>query len=143
MSCMRCHHAHIPSHSPTPSHMPMLSVTTQSLVVPMTHICRILTGSLEPTTSANGQLISSQPRLLITQLEVYVLIVCLIVGHITFRLTPQVSYTHRRTFRIIPQVSYTHLITFRIIPRVSYTHIPRRLTAPFFLLPTHITFHLN
>ena len=72
------------------------------------------------------------------------------LGNKTFRLTPQVSYTHTqnflddtagllhqyRTFRMIPRVSYTHTElsdntagllhpyrTFRIIPRVSYTHI--------------------
>ena len=38
MSCMECLHAHIPSHPPTPSHMPMPIVTTITSGTNDTHI---------------------------------------------------------------------------------------------------------
>ena len=134
MLCMECLHAHIPSHSPTPSHMPMPSVTT-------------FTGSTNDTQIPSPyQLTSTQckcqcatnPESIptpITQREVYVITLCLILGNGSFRITTRVSYTYR-TFRIIPRVSYTHRTfritsqvsythkTFRITPRVSYTHVP-------------------
>ena len=60
----------------------------------------------------------------ITQLEVYVLIVCLILGNQNFSAHTAGLLHPYITFRITPRVSYTHHKTFRIIPRVSYTQIP-------------------
>ena len=83
----------------------------------------------------------------ITQLEVYVLIVCLILGNQNFSANTAGLLHPYITFRITPQVSYTHHRTFRIIPRVSYTQIPgfspEEINDSFLLRPTHITCHLN
>ena len=59
----------------------------------------------------------------ITQLEVYVLIVCLILGNKTFRIIPRVSNTHTNFPDNISGLSHLY-ITFRIIPQVSHTQIP-------------------
>ena len=93
MSCMKCLHAHIPSHSPTPSHMPMPSVTTVTGSTNDTHIPspnRLTSTQCKCQWPTNTESIPTP----ITQLEVYVLTVCLILGNRTFRITPRISYTH-------------------------------------------------
>ena len=93
MSCMECLHAHIPSHSPTPSHMPMTSVTT---VIASTNDTHILSPYRLTNTKCKCQW-ATHPESIptpITKLEVYVITVCLFLGNRTFRITPWVSYTH-------------------------------------------------
>ena len=74
MSCMKCHHAHILSHSPIPSHIHMPSVKTVTCIT--NDPCIEPSPALLPNASANGQSIPSP----ITQPEVYVIImtVCLL-----------------------------------------------------------------
>ena len=62
MSCMKCHHAHIPSHSPTPSHMYMPNVKTVTGIT--NDPCIEPSPAPLPNASANGQPIPSQSRLL-------------------------------------------------------------------------------
>ena len=93
MSCMECLHAHIPSHSPTSSHMPMLSVTIFTGSTNDTHIpspYRLTSTQSKCQWATNPESIPTP----ITQLEVYVITVCLILGNRTFWIAPQVSYTH-------------------------------------------------
>ena len=93
MSCMKCHHAHIPSHSPTPSQMHMPSVKTVTgitndpciepsstpfpMQVPMVNQSRVNLDSYHITQSLcdKHDRVSS-------------------LGNKTFRITPRVSYTH-------------------------------------------------
>ena len=115
MSCMECLHAHIPSHSSTPSHMPMPSVTIVTSSTNDTHIpspYRLTSTQCKCQWATNLESIPTP----ITQLEVYVITVCLILGNITFRITPRVSYTHVLTFH------------------------RRGLMTPFLLRPTHINY---
>ena len=93
MSCMECLHAHILSHSSTPSHMPMLSGTT---VIGSTNDTNIPSPYRLTSIQCNCQWTTNPESIPthITQLEVYVLIVCPILGNRTFRITPRVSYTH-------------------------------------------------
>ena len=93
MSCMECLHAHISSRSQTSSHMPMSSVTT---VTASTNDTRIPIPYRFTSTQCKCQW-EINPKSIptpITQLEVYVLIVCLIFDNITFWITSRVSYTH-------------------------------------------------
>ena len=110
MSCMECLHAHIMSHSPTPSHMPMPSVT-------------IVTGSTNDTH------MPSTYRLTSTQCK------CQWATNPESIATPittrslcdnhdRVSSLGNRTFRFTPRVSYTHTELFGSHRRVSYTHVP-------------------
>ena len=110
MSCMECLHAHIPSHSPTPSHMPMPSVT---IVTGSTNDTNIPSPYRLPNTQFKCQWATNPESIPTptTQLEVNVVIVCLILGNGFFRITPRISYTHR-TFRITQRVSYTHVPSF-------------------------------
>ena len=79
MSCMECLHASIPSHSPTPSHMFMLSVTTVTGSTNDTHIpspYRLTSTQYKFQWATNLESIPTP----ITQLEVYVITmtVCLL-----------------------------------------------------------------
>ena len=127
MSCMKCPHAHIPSHSPIPPHMPMPSVTT---VTGCTNDTHILSPYRPTSTQCKCQWTTNPESILtaITQLEVYVLRVFLILGYKTFRITQQVSYTHTEFFG-----SHHGSLT----PKVLGFHL-RRLTTLFLLRPTHI-----
>ena len=72
MSCMECLHAHIPSHSQTPSHMSMLSVTTVTSSTNDTHIpspYRLTSTQCKCQWATNPESIQNP----ITQLEVYVI----------------------------------------------------------------------
>ena len=101
MSCMKCHHAHIPSHSPTASHMHMPSVKTVTGITndPM---YRALTGS---STQCKCQW-ATNPKSIptpITQPEVYVInmTVCLLWATEPFisqrgSLTPMFQAFHLR-----------------------------------------------
>ena len=113
MSCMECLHTHILSHSSTPSHTPMPSVTTITCSTNDTHI-RAPTDSLVPNASTNGKLIPTP----ITQLEVYVITMamCLLWATELFGL-PRGSLT--------PMFQAFHL---------------RGLTTSFLLRPTHINY---
>ena len=116
MSCLECLHAHIPSHPPTTSHMPMPSVTTVIGITNDTHILspyRLTSTQCKCQWATNLESIPTP----ITQLEVYVLIMCLILGNITFQITPCGSLT--------PMFQAFHL---------------RGLTVPFLLCPTHINY---
>ena len=93
MSCMECLHAHISSHSPTPSHMPIPSMKTVTSSTIDTHIPSpywFTSTQCKCQWTTNPELIST----LITQLEFYVITVRLILGNRTFRITLWVSYTH-------------------------------------------------
>ena len=94
MSCMKCHRAHIPSHSPTPSHMHMLSVKT-SLVLPMTHV--------------------SSPHWLHYPMQVP-------MGNQS-RVNPDSYLTTRNLCDKHDRVSSLGNRTFRITSRVSYTRV--------------------
>ena len=97
----------------------------------MTHIYRALTGTPVTNASANGQ----QSRV---NLDSY---------HTTRRLCDNhdcVSSLGNRTFRLMPQVSYTHTKLFgshcgSLTPMFQAFHL-RGLTAPFLLCQTHINF---
>ena len=85
MSCMRCHHAHIPSHSPTPSYMPMPSVT---IVTGSTNDTNVLSPHRLTSTQCKCQWATNPESIPtpITQLEVYVITitVCIIFGQQSF-----------------------------------------------------------
>ena len=70
MSCMKCHHVHIPSHSPIASHMHMPSVKTVTGIT--NDPCIESSSAPVPNANANGQPNPSQSRLL-SQPEVYVI----------------------------------------------------------------------
>ena len=160
MSCMKCHHAHIPSNSPTPSHMLMSSVTIVTSSTNDTHVLspyRLTSTQCKYQWATNPESIPTP----ITQLEVYVITitVCILFGkksfsdytagllHPThnFSDTPRVSHTHTEHFRYtagllhphrafrIHRGSLTPMQNFLDTLRVSHTHIR----------PTHITCHLN
>ena len=131
MSCMECLPAHIPSHSPTLSHMPMSSVTTTTGSTNDTHIpspyrltntqCKVSMGNQSRVNHdsyhTTRSLCDKHDRLSY-------------MGTITFRLTPQVSYTHTELFG-----SHCGSLT----PMFQVFHL-KRLTVPFLLLPTHINY---
>ena len=140
MLCVECLHAHIPSHSPTPSHMLMPSITT---VPSSTNDTHILSPYWLTSTQCKCQWTTNPESILtpITQLEVYVITVCLIFGqwnvsdHTAGLLHPCSSDKHDR-------VSSFGNRTFRITPRVSYTNVPsfslERVNGPLLALPnTH------
>ena len=129
MSCMKCHHAHIPSHSPTISHKHMPSVKTTTgitndlciepspahhypMQVPMGNQSRVNPDSYHTTRS----LCDKHDR-------VY------FFGNRTSRLTPRVSYTHTELFGLTAGLSHPYR-TFWILPLVSYTQIPSFSPAP-------------
>ena len=132
MSSIKCHHAHIPSHSPTPLHMPMPSVTTVTGSTNDTHIpspYRLTSTHCKCQWATHPE---SFPTL-ITQLEVYVLIVCLNFGQHNFSaytaglLHPYRTFGSRRG-SLTPMFQDFHL---------------RRLTAPFLLCLTHINYYFT
>ena len=95
---MECLHAHISSHSLTPPHMPIPSVTIVTGSTNDTHIpspYRLTSTQCKCQWTTNPESIPTP----ITQLEVYVLIMCFILGNIIFLITPRVSYNHTEFFR--------------------------------------------
>ena len=130
MSCMKCHHAQISSHSPTPSYMRMPSVKT-------------VTGNtndpcIEPSLAHQYPMqvpMGNQSR------------VNLDFNHTTRSLCDKhdrVSSLGNRTFRLMPRVSYTHTELFgshhgSLTPMFQVFHL-RGLTVPFLLNPTHIIY---
>ena len=102
MSCMKCLHAYIPSHSLTPSHMPMPSVTTVTGSTNDTHIpshYRLTSTQCKCQWATNPESIPT----LVTQLEVYVITmtVCLLWATELFgshrgSLTPMFQSFHLR-----------------------------------------------
>ena len=130
-SCMKCHHAQIPSHSPTPSHMHMPSVKTvigitndpcielslahqYPMQVPMGNQSRVNSDSYHTTQSLcdKHDRVSS-------------------LGNITFRVTLRVSYTH------VTELFGSHCGS--LTPMFQAFHL-RGLTVPFLLRPTHIIY---
>ena len=109
MPCMKCFHAHIPSHSPTPLLIPMPSVTTVTGSTNDTHVLspyQLTSTQCKCQWATNPESIPTP----ITQLEVYVItiIVGILFGqHIFSDYTVGLLHPHR-TFRITPHVSYTH-----------------------------------
>ena len=130
MSCMECLHAHILSHSPTPSHMPMSSVTTISGSTNDTHIpspYQLTSTKCKCQWATNSESIPTP----ITQLEVNVIamIVCLLwetklFGSHCRSLTPTELFG-----------SHCGSLT----PMFQAFHL-RGLTVPFLLRPTHIIY---
>ena len=101
MSCMRCHHAHIPSHALTPSHMPMPSVTIVTGSTNDTHVLgpyRLTSTQCKFQWATNPKSIPTP----ITQLEIYVttITLCILFGQQSFSdYTAGLLHPHR-TFRI-------------------------------------------
>ena len=116
MSCMKLHHAHIPSHSLTPSHMHMPSVKT-------------VTG------------ITNDPCIEPSLAYQYPMQVPM--GNLS-RVNPDSYHTTLSLCDKYDRVSSFGNRTFRLTPRVSYTHVPgfhlRGLTVPFLLRPIHIIY---
>ena len=133
MSCMKCHHAHIPSHSPTASHMHMPSVKNCHWYYqwPM---YRALTGS---STQCKCQWATYPESILtpITQLEVYVInmTVCLLWATELFgshrgSLTPMFQGFHLRGLTVLFLLRPIHLIyiSFYALNRESFIgHRPK------------------
>ena len=137
---MKCLHAHILSHSPTPSRMPMQSVTT-------------ITGSTNDipnpywlTSTHYKCQLATNPELIptpITQLEVYVLIMCLIFGNINFgshrgSLTPKQNFLAHIASLLHPYRIFSSR-GGSLTPMFQAFHL-RGLTTPFLLRLTHINF---
>ena len=117
MSCMECLHAHIPSHSPTPSHVLTTSVTTVTGSTNDTHIqspYRLTSTQCKCQWTTNPKSIPTH----ITQLKVYVITmtVCLLWATELFGL---------RRGSLTPMFQAFHF---------------RGLTIPFLLYPTHIIY---
>ena len=130
MSCMECLPAHILSHSPTPSHMPMPSMTTITSSTNDTHIpspYRLTSTQCKCQWATNPESIPTP----ITQPEVYVInmTVCLLWATEIF-CSRRVSYTHAELFE-----SHCGSLT----PMFQAFHL-RGLTVPFLLRPTHINY---
>ena len=130
MSCMKCHHAQIPSHSSTPSHMHMLSVKTITGIT--NDPC------IEPSPAHQYPMqvpVGNQSRV---NLDSYNTIQSLCdkhnrvssLGNITFQLTMRISYTHTELFG-------SHL---RSLTPMFQAFQLRGLTTPFLLRPTHIIY---
>ena len=132
MSCMKCHHAHIPSHSPIPSHMPMPSVTTVTGSTNDIHI-----PSLYRFTSTHYKCHwATRPESIptpITQLEVYVLFVFL-----NFR---QQNFSAYTAGLLLPYINFGSC-RGSLTPMFQAFHL-RRLTTPFLLHPTHIDYYFT
>ena len=130
MSCIKCHHAHIPSHSPTPSHMHMLSVKTVTGIT--NDPC------IEPSPAHQYPMQVSMGNQSRVNPDSY---------HTTRSLCDKhdcVSSLGNRTFRLTPRVSYTHIELFgshrrSLTPMFQAFHL-RGLTVPFLLCPTHINY---
>ena len=139
MSCMRCHHAHILSHSPTPSHMHMPSVTTITGSTNDTHVLspyRLTSTQYKCQWATNPESIPTP----ITQLEVSVITitVSILFGQQSFLGYTMGLLHHTELFgqhrgSLTPHLyrtfgsrhgSLTPILNFRISPRVSYTQIP-------------------
>ena len=129
MSCMECLHAHISSHSLTPSHTPMPSVTIVTGSTNDTHIpspYRLTSTQCKCQWATNPESILAP----ITQLEVYMIDRVSSLGNRIFRLMPWVSHTHTELFG-----SHRGSLT----PMFQDFHL-RGLTTPFLLRPTHINY---
>ena len=130
MSCMKCHHAHIPSHSSTPTHMHMPNVKTVTgitndpciepslahqypMQVPMDNESRVNSDSYHTTRSLcdKHDRVSS-------------------LGNRTFRITP-VSYTH------VTELFGSHRGSLTLMFQAFHLRV---LTVPFLLCPTHIIY---
>ena len=117
MSCMECLHAHILSHPPTPSHMPMPSATTVTGGTNDTHIpspYRLTSTQCKCQWATNPESIPTP----ITQLKVYVITMtkCLLWATELFE-------SHNGS--LTPIFQDFHL---------------RGLTVPFLLRPKHIIY---
>ena len=116
MSCMKCHHAHIPSHSPTPSHIHMPSVKTVTGII--NDPC------IEPSPAHQYPMqvpMGNQYR----------------VNPDAYHIARSLRDKHDRVFSLGNR-------TFRITPRVSYTHVagfsPEGINNPLLTPPTHIKY---
>ena len=115
MSCMKCHHAQIPSHSSTPSHMHMLSVKT-------------VTG------------ITNDPC--IEPLPAHQYPMQLPMGNQS-RVNPDSNHTTRSLCDKHDRVSSLGSRTFRLMSRVSYTHTQLFISHRGSLTPMFQDFHLR
>ena len=130
ISCMKCHHVQIPSHSLTPSHMHMPSVKAVTGIT--NDPC------IEPSPAHQYPMqvpMSNQSRV---NLDSYYTTRSLCDNHDRM---PSLS---NRTFRLKPQVSYTHTKLFgshrRSLTPMFQAFPLRGLTIPFLLHPTHIIY---
>ena len=127
MSCMKCLHAHIPSHSRTPSHMPMPSVTTVTGSSNDTHILSPYRLTI-PKWATNPESIS----------DYYHTTRSLCDNH------NRVYSLGNRTFQLMALVSYTNIELFgshrwSLTPMFQAFHLTG-LKTPFLLHPTHINY---
>ena len=128
---MKCFHAHTLSHSSTPSHMLMSSVTIVTGNTNDTHI----PSPFRLTNTQCNLSMSNQSR------------VNLDSHHSTLGISVKRDHVFslcNRTFQITLRVSYTHNEFFRryrgsLIPKFQAFHL-RGLTTPFLLRPTHINY---
>ena len=131
MSCMECLHAHIPSPSPTPSHMPMLSVTTLTSSTNDTHTpspYRLTNTQYKCQWTTNPESIPTP----ITQLKVYVITVCLILGN--------GSFSDHTMGLLYPMLRIFSDHTASLLHQMFQAFHLRGLTAPFLLPQTHINY---
>ena len=129
MSCMECLHAHIPSHPPTPSHMPMPNVTTVIGGTIDTHILspyRLTSTQCKCQWTTNPESIPTP----ITQLEVNVITMtmCLLWATELFgarcgSLTPLFQAFHPRGLTVPFLIRPTHInyISFYVLNRETFT----------------------
>ena len=124
ISCMKCFHAHTPSQSPNPSHMPMPNVaiitgnandtqisslcllTNTQCNLPMGNPSRVNPDSYHSTLGLSDE----HDRVFsFGQQNFSACTVGLLHPHKTFQIAPRVSHTHTKPFRIVPWVSHTHV----------------------------------
>ena len=129
ISCMKCFHAHTPSHSPTPSQMPMPSVAFVTGNTNDTHIPSLcwLTNTQRNFPIGNQSQVNPNS------------------DHSTLGLSDK----HDRVFSFwaieifgLHRGSLTPIQKFWITPRVSYTNVlgfsPKKINGPLLALPnTH------
>ena len=138
MSCMRCHHAHILSHSPTLSHMPMPSVTTITSSTNDTHVLspyQLTSTQCKCQWETNPESIPESyhttPSLHDNHNRVYSFLATELFRLHRGSLTPTQNFLDNtvgllhsyRTFGSC-HMSFTPILNFRISLRVSYTQIP-------------------
>ena len=94
MSCMECHHAHIPSHSSTPSHMKKPSVKTVTGITndPCIEPSLAHQYPMQVSMGNQSQVNPNSYHTTRSLCDKHDLVSPL--GNRTFRLTPRVSYTH-------------------------------------------------
>ena len=134
---MKCFHAHILSHSPTPLHMPMLSVEIVTGNTNDTHVPNLRRLTNTQCNLPMGNQFGVNPDSYHSTLglsdkhdRVFFFWATELSGLHRGALTPTQNFSDStaglshpyRTFRIIPRVSNTHTKRLRMVPWVSHTH---------------------